>query len=281
MESKIVLRLAPALSLFLAAISAKADSFAGTGGGVIPDGPASGGYGSPLAVTFNVANLQSSVQSVSLTISMYHPWLGDLDVELTSPTGTNFIIFSRVGPDNGGFGSGGLLGTSNGSSFTNYTFVDSATDTLRTYNPIGANIPIPSGSYLTSSAGPSSDVPTSFATNSGFIGLTPAKANGTWTLTFRDGANGYVGAVQSATLILGQGSSQQPPRFTRIGVTNGVVTLNLSGPSGAVYRLYTTTNLAPPQNWSTNGSGTFDATGKATFTTNTAGTKVFYRISTP
>ena len=184
MKSKIVLRLVLALSFLLAANSVKADSFAGTGGGLIPDGSGS------LSVTFNVSNLQSSVQSVSLTISMYHPWLGDLDVELTSPTGTNFIIFSRVGPDNGGYGSGGLLGALNGTAFTNYTFVDSATDTLRTYNPIGSNIPIPSGSYLTSSAG-FSDVPTSFGTNSGFIGLSLAKANGTWTLTFRDEASGY------------------------------------------------------------------------------------------
>jgi len=282
MKSKIVLRLALALSFWLGAGSSKADSFAGTGVGPIPDGPADGGYGLPLTVTFNVTNLQTSVQSVSLTISMYHPWLGDLDVQLTSPTGTNFIIFSRVGPPNSGLDSGGMLGTSNGSSYTNYTFVDSATNTLLSYNPSGDNVPIPSGSYRTSSAGPNNEVATSFATDSGFIGLTPEHANGTWKLTFQDGGWGGIGAVQSATLVLGQGSNQQPPQFTRIGVTNGIVTLILTGPNSQGYRLYTTTNLAPPQSWSTIGGGTFDATtGKATNSTSAVGPKCFYRVSSP
>lgn len=287
MKSKIGLPLTLALSFLLGSISAKADSFAGTGVGNIPDDsqrdladPTDNRYGTPLVVSFNVSNLQASVQSVSLSISMYHPWLGDLDVQLTSPTGTNFIIFSRVGPSNAGYGSGGMLGTLSGSQSANYAFVDSATNTLRAYNPSGANIPIPSGSYRTSSAGPNNDVATSFTVNSGFIGLTPAQANGTWTLTFRDAVSGSGGAVQSATLVLGQVSTQ-PPQVTRIGMSNGVVTLSFTGPNSQGYRLYTTTNLASPQSWSTYGSGTFDASGKATFTTNTVGPKCFYRISSP
>jgi subtilisin-like proprotein convertase family protein len=287
MKSEIALRLALALSCLLAANSSKADSFPGTGAGTIPDDslreptdPTDNRYGTPLVMSFNVSNLQASVQSVSLTISMYHPWLGDLDVQLKSPTGTNFIIFSRVGPYNAGYGNGGMLGTANGSSYTNYTFADSATNTLRSYNPGTAQIPIPSGSYRTSSAGPSNEVATSFAANSGFIGLSPAQANGTWTLTFRDAVAGSAGAVQSATLVLGTVSTQ-PVRFTRIALTNGFVTLNLSGPNSQGFTLYSTTNLAPPQSWSPNGGGTFDGSGQATFSTNAVGPLRFYRVSSP
>jgi subtilisin-like proprotein convertase family protein len=298
MKYKIVVRLALILSFWVAPVHSKADSFVGTGGGNIPDDsptdptdPTDNRYGTPLVVNFTVSNLQASVQSVSLTISMYHQALGDLDVQLRSPTGTNFIIFSRVGPYNAGYGNLDILGTTNttgGYNFGTYTFADSATNTLRSWteinygasNPGGDPYPIPGGSYRTSSAGPSNDVATSFATNSRFIGLSPAQANGTWTLTFRDRVAGSFGAVQSATLVLGQVSSQ-PVRFTRIVVTNHFVTLNLSGPNSQGFTLYTTTNLAPPQHWTTNGGGTFDGSGKATFSTNSAGPLRFYRVSSP
>jgi subtilisin-like proprotein convertase family protein len=287
MKSKIVVRLALAMCFSLAAVSSKADSsFAGTGVGNIPDdSPALGTYGTPLNVSFNVTNLQSNVSSVSLNLSMYHPALGDLDVRLQAPNGAIFIIFSRVGPYLGGFGNQGMLGIANGTDYANYTFADSGANTLFGYNSSGASISIPSGSYRTSSAGPN-DVATSFSANSGFVGLTPAQANGTWTLTFKDADNvnpdvpSSQGSVQSATLVLGQ-SSSQPPRVTRIGVTNGVVTLTLTGPNSASYRVYATTNLASPQSWSTNSGHAFNASGTDTFTTNTVGPKCFYRVSTP
>jgi subtilisin-like proprotein convertase family protein len=297
MKSKIVVPLVLALGFWLAANSAKADSFTATVLADIPDSTSDGVYGTPLVVSFNVTNLQTSVQSVSLTIAMYHQRLGDLDVQLTSPSGTNFTIFSRVGPDINGNGSGNpdILGTADGFGDYNdgaYTFTDSATYTLRSWsvanygstpatNPGGDQYPIYSGSYRTSSAGPSSDAATSFAANSGFIGLPPAQANGTWTLTFRDRSPGGIGNVQSAMLVLGQGSSPQPPRFTGIVVTNGVVTLSLTGPNSQGYRLYTATNPTPPLTWSTNGSGTFDASGKATYSTNAVAPKCFYRVSSP
>jgi subtilisin-like proprotein convertase family protein len=274
----------------LAAVSSKADSsFAGTGVSNIPDdSPALGTYGTPLNVSFNVTNLQSNVSSVSLTLSMYHPALGDLDVRLQAPNGAIFIIFSRVGPSLGGFGNQGMLGIANGTDYANYTFADSGANTLFGYNPSGASISIPSGSYRTSSAGPN-DAPTSFSANSGFVGLAPAQANGTWTLTFKDAdaVNPNVpssqGSVQSATLVLGQGSIQlpPPPRFTRIGVTNSVVTLTFTGQFSGGFTLYTTTNLAPLQSWSTNAIGAFDSSGKASYSTNTAGPKRFFRVSTP
>jgi subtilisin-like proprotein convertase family protein len=284
MESKTVFRLALALSFLLAALSSKADSsFAGTGVGLIPDDSAVDfTYGTPLTVSFNVTNLQANVQSVSLSISMRHPWLGELDVQLKAPNGTNFIIFSRVGPNNNGYGSPATLGISGGTGYTNYTFADSATNTFRSFNTNGNPIPIPSGSYRTSSAGPNNDVATSFAANSGFIGLTPAQANGTWTLTFRDCVSSDQGAVQSATLTLGQQVvSLPPPRLTRIGVTNGFVTLNITGQISSGFTLYTTTNVAASQSWSTNAGFTFDPSGKATITTNTAGPMRFYRVSSP
>ena len=43
---------------------------------------------------------------------------------------------------------------------------------------------------------------TTFKMDSGFIGLTPSQANGTWTLTFRDGATGVSGFVTAAALTI-------------------------------------------------------------------------------
>jgi subtilisin-like proprotein convertase family protein len=297
MKSKRVIRVALALSFWLAAVSAKADSFTAT---VLKDIPASGTngvYGTPLVVGFNVTNFQNSVQSVSLTISMYHQYLGGLDVQLTSPGGTSFIIFSQAGPDINGDGSGNpdILGTADGFggyNYGTYTFADSATYTLRSWsvvnygtnsatNPGGDAYPVYSGSYRPSSVGPGNDVATTFAANSGFIGLPAAQVNGTWTLTFRDRSAGKFGNVQSAMLVLVQGSSPQPPRFTGIVVTNGVVTLSLTGPTSQGYRLYTATNSASPLTWSTNGTGTFDASGKATYSTSAVSPNCFYRVSSP
>src|SRR6516162_3558295 len=149
MKYKIVFPLALAASFLLAAISSKADTFSNNVAASIPDDYPNSGQ--QLVVTFNVSNLQTSVQSVSLTISMYHQWVGDLDVQLTSPTGTNCIVFSRVGPDiyANGWGNPDTLGTTNASGFYDfltYTFADSATYTLRgwsskTYGTNSSNNP--------------------------------------------------------------------------------------------------------------------------------------------
>jgi subtilisin-like proprotein convertase family protein len=309
MKLKFSVIISSAAAILLVAETVSAVSFTGsvTNAGIIPDSPYGGPaqYGTPLVVSFNVSNLQTSVQSVSLTVSMYHQYLGDLDVELASPTGTNFIVFSRVGLQgsaiDGGFGNPDALGMAGGSdghgSYTNiasatYTFIGSATNTLRSWdasslgfglnnggnNSYGEPIYIiPGGSYLPSSEGPDNDSATTFATNSGFIGLPPAKANGAWTLTFKDGSNGGTGVVQSATLYLGQ-----TLHFTGITVTNGAVRMTLTGQVSTNFTIWASTNLTVPfASWSSFGGGTLDSSGNGIFQTNDAIPVRFYRASSP
>jgi hypothetical protein len=71
--------------------------------------------------------------------------------------------------------------------------------------------------------------------------------------------------------------------FTRVAFTNGTLTLAGTGPSGASYRVWATTNITlPATNWSTIASGSFNG-GVFTFTDSqtTNSPRRFYRLSAP
>lgn len=191
------------LSLMLLAMglvqSAAAQTFAGSGVGPIPDGGAGpAAYGSPRDVSFPVSGVTGSLTNISLSISLSHTYIGDLDVVLTSPDGiTSFVIFSRVGATSSASGgdSSNLIGT--------YEFSDSAANNLWTAatSSCGNNCTITPQAYRTSAAGGSgSGAVTNFT--SAFASLTSAEINGTWTLRFRDGWGGDAGSVSAASLTL-------------------------------------------------------------------------------
>lgn len=265
---------------------AAAASFNGTGTGNIPDSPGGGPAdysGSPLVVSFNVSGLTTNIQSMSLSITMYHQWVGDLNVYLTSPGGTNFTIFRQVGPPGPqGYGSSADL---NGT----YVFTDAATNTLRQgADALNLNLStgtdytnvIPEGSYQPSATGPASEPATSFSATSGFFGLTPAQAAGIWTLTFYDGANGDTGAVSSATFYINEATSQ-PLRITGFTAGIGNIQMNLTGPANQSFNVWFTTNVALPfGSWDLFGSGSFDNGGNCTFNAGTSSTTGFFRVST-
>jgi subtilisin-like proprotein convertase family protein len=267
-----------------------AAAFTGTGTGNIPDcpsdptnGPAQ--YtGSPLVVSFNVSGLTTNIQTMSLSITMWHQWVGDLNVYLTSPGGTNFTLFSRVGPPGPlGFGnSADLNGT--------YVFADNGTNTLR--NATDAlnldlftgddytNV-IPAGIFLPSAVGPTNEPATKFTANSHFMGLTPAQASGTWTLTFYDGGSGDTGAVTSATMYINEPVSL-PPRITSLVAGAGTAQFKLTGPATNNFTLWRGTNLAQPfSTWTRQGSGTFDLSGSATLNVAMPASPRFFRMSSP
>ncbi len=277
--------LALTLCGWLLVSTAPAAIFTGSGTGNIPDPKADGptNYsGGSLVVSFDVAGLTNKIQNVWLAVTMDHEWIGDLDVFLSSPAGTNFTIFSRVGAFDDVFGTNSFGFWSNLGG--TYQFYDYATNTLASAaNGLGDDDIIPGGFYRPSAAGPGGEPATTFAADSGFTGLSPAQANGTWTLTFRDGSGGDTGAVSSATLYINQATPTPPPlRFTGISANGGTVQLNFTGPFNENFTLWHSTNLALPfADWETEGGGTFDSLGNATFSSSLTLPQCFYQISVP
>ncbi|HMM65431.1 MAG TPA: proprotein convertase P-domain-containing protein [Dokdonella sp.] len=183
--------------------SALAFQFPGTGVGAIPDSP--GGtpptYGTPLVVNFAVAGLASNVSTVAVQIDIAHTWVGDVDVVLAAPGGSpSLVIVSRIGVTTAGaFGD-----SSNYNGIYNFVDGTAGTDiwTVATNAGCTSACDITVGDYRTTGAGGTGQTNpppiTSLVTT--FGGLTPAQANGTWTLTFRDGGGGDTGTVNAATL---------------------------------------------------------------------------------
>jgi subtilisin-like proprotein convertase family protein len=126
---------------------------------------------------------------------MAHTWIGDLEIILRSPGGTvQHQIVNRIGVTAGGFGDSSEFGGT-------YVFSDAATGniwTVATAAACGDTCVVAPGAYRTTSAG--SGTPTNFT--AAFAGLTPAQANGTWTLTFRDAGEEDTGTVTAASLTI-------------------------------------------------------------------------------
>ena len=194
-------------ALFLLALliapAAVAQTFNGTGTGGIPDstgGPAN--YGTPLDITFNVASVTGVITNISLSTTLTHSYIGDLDVVLAPPGVTpgaagSFVIFSRVRATTAGsFGdSSNLNGT--------YVFNDASSNNLWTAAAAGGGgTDITATNYRTSVAGPTTDPAASTNFTAAFSGLTTPQINGNWTLRIRDGAGGDTGSVTAAALTL-------------------------------------------------------------------------------
>lgn len=173
--------------------AALAVQFPGTGTGAIPDS-VGGAYGPPRVVSFNVAGLASDTSTVAVQINMTHTWVGDIDVVLAAPGGVpNMVIVSRIGV----ITAGGLGDSSNYGGV--YNFADGASGTniwtVATNAACDSNCIVAAGDYRTTAGGGAgqSNPPPTTSLVATFAGLTPAQANGAWTLTFRDGAGGDTG----------------------------------------------------------------------------------------
>jgi subtilisin-like proprotein convertase family protein len=182
-------------------------TFNGTGVGPIPDNPNTDPTapcqtpGPPLNVQFAVSGLTGNVQSLSVSITAEHTYVGDLVARLIPPTGGNgFVLFGYVGSTgtigNAIFGDGSELGGT-------YVFSDAAPASPTFWQAAAAvdqDTDIPSGNYRTTTIGGSASGGTVTSLNAAFAGLTPAQANGTWTLRITDGCNQDVGSVSAAAL---------------------------------------------------------------------------------
>jgi hypothetical protein len=207
-----VIRVAVVVGALLAADPALAATFPGTGVGAIPDGLAGTPpqFGPPLNVTFNVSGLVGTVTSVTIDVTMTHTWVGDVDAVLMAPGGApSLVIVSRIGVT-----SAGSFGDSSNYSGT-YTFADSAgsaaIDNIWS-KALGTNgnpactdtCNLPSATYRTTGPGftGQTNPPPLTSLNTTFGGLSPAAANGTWTLRLRDGGQGDTGPVTAANLTI-------------------------------------------------------------------------------
>jgi subtilisin-like proprotein convertase family protein len=156
--------------------------------------------------TFVVGGLTQNVASVSLDVTLTHTFVGDVDMVLAAPGGAPALaIVSRIGVTvAGGFGDDSNYGGA-------YVFSDGASGTdiwtVATNVACDDTCPVTPGTYRTTAGGMAGQTnpPPLTSLSATFGGLTPAQANGTWTLTIRDAAANNSGALTAASLTLTTG----------------------------------------------------------------------------
>lgn len=178
-----------------------AASFAGSNTGTIPDNDPAG-----RTVNFTVSGATTALEDISLSLTLNHTWVSDLEVMLTSPNGTSsLLIFGRAGMRQSGSSgqSANLAGT--------YVFHDDAIqDFWASFAGAATSFNIPPGTYRTTTQGRQARAST-VATNAGgcstflrgaFGQLPASKVNGVWTLRLVDRVATDVGTIDAATLTL-------------------------------------------------------------------------------
>ncbi|MBI3850021.1 MAG: proprotein convertase P-domain-containing protein [Verrucomicrobia bacterium] len=190
------------LAMLLAGeFSSGARTFQGTGVGPVPDGGSGTPpvYGAPLVISFDVVGVNAPIVDISVAVTLTHTWVGDVDMRLASPNGTNLVLVSRIGVMTAtGFGDDSNYGGT-------YTFNDAAPTpphiwTVATDGSCGDTCTVTPGTYRTTEAGDFGQINPAPRTqlNLAFAGVT--NPNGTWTLMARDAAQNDVGSVTAASL---------------------------------------------------------------------------------
>ena len=214
------------------ALQAPQLTFPGTGAGSIPDGQSGTPpvFGASRIVSFNVSGLTANIAEVSCNVTLTHSAVGDVDIVLASPGGArSHVLVSRIGVT-----AGGSFGDSSDYSGT-YNFKDAAFGqniwTVATNPACGTTCAITAGDYQATMAGGigQTNPPPQTSLDSKFGGLTPQEANGTWTLTIRDAAQGETGTVTAANLTIATVSSFPQPAV-----------LDFDGDSGTDYAVVRT-----------------------------------------
>ncbi len=201
---------------------AHGQTFNATGTGAIPDSANTNCWvaaGTPLSMPILVSGVAGAITNMSVSLTMTHTWVGDLNVTLSAPGGSpSFTIFGRTGT--AGTSSGLNCGYSSNMSGT-YVYADpsATTNNWWTAANMGDTGNIATGTYFTTPLGaPAGAVPTAgTAFNAAFAGLTPAQINGTWTLTITDNSNGDTGSVSAASLTL---VADAPPAIAYVPAPN-------------------------------------------------------------
>jgi hypothetical protein len=108
-----------------------------------------------LIISFDVNGLTGNIQDISVSITMNYPYIGDLDVFLTSPPGAggnSFTLFSRVGAlsFDGHDSYAPLNGTYQFSDSAAWNLWNASADAENYYWLSNSLIPLSSGAYRTS-----------------------------------------------------------------------------------------------------------------------------------
>jgi len=191
------------------------------------------GPASPYPSTISISGVTGTVSKVTVTVAgLTHSYPADVDILLVAPSGTNVLLMSDCGEDNG---ISGLT----------LTFDDSAAVSLPYSQPINSGIYRPTSYAATPhvfySPGPPSPFGSALAA---FNGLDP---NGTWSLYVQD-----VAAQDIGNIAQGWGISITTSNAVCCGaplvlaspvLTNGTAALRWSAVPGQTYRLQYKTNL--------------------------------------
>lgn len=232
---------------------AQGQTFNATGTGAIPDSPNGTCWataGTPLSMPIAVSGVGGAITNLSVSLTMTHTWVADLNVTLTAPGGSpSFTIFGRTGS-----AGGSNCGYSSNLSGT-YVFADPSATSNNWWT--AANVSdasnIATGTYFTTPLGvPAGVVPTAgTAFNAAFAALTPAQINGTWTLTITDNTSGDTGSVSAASLTLTAGAPpavayapapNAAPATVTFATGAATITATPSGGSGSGAASTTTVN---------------------------------------
>jgi len=191
------------LSAFMAT-EASALQFQGSGVGEIPDGLGGGIEGGcsaategvALTVSFAVKGLAAPITNIGVRLSFDppHTYVGDLHVMLAAPDGVRSTpIFGDTGNSGDGDDSSDLRGP--------YAFSDALSgDWWGAAAAADEAGEVPSGEYRATRDGLAQSV-SLLAT---FGDLTPAQANGRWTMTIADDCIGDTGSVSAAALVINE-----------------------------------------------------------------------------
>ncbi len=209
------MRLLVLILLCLQSSSVLAQTFTSGTGGPIPDGTAgaANSYGAPLDVPIVVSGVaDGTIDTLSIAFSANHSFVGDLEVTLISPYGQEHLLFARTGATNNDGGSSANLVAANSYAFSdvpanpNWWTVAGVTD---------VNIPSATARTVLSGGPGVANPPTLTSILSVFQRRPP---NGTWKLRFRDGWQGDIGNVSSASITLS--STGNTRTVTKIEDTN-------------------------------------------------------------
>lgn len=185
-----ILRSAAFLSLFALAGSAQAISFTNVVNASIAD---NAGDTNPVLTTIDTTGsfgLGWQVASVSLELVLNHTWVGDLAIELWSPSGTEIQLMARPGSTIGDEQRGSPWGDSSNLRVTDpIRFLDSAVVSAETMgSTVNGNRTVPAGAFRPDADGWTTDI----TTLAGFLG---EQAGGLWTLRVGDYGGGDVGTL--------------------------------------------------------------------------------------